>query len=434
MSEGNSAELYVTVVCPTCRARLSPRRELIGKRVRCPDCGVPVRVSEQATKSAHFAGESTAASEYRLSETDQPGEQPKTVLTTCGTCGARLYPRVELVGKRVKCPDCFKPVLVRPPPKEYAVKQQRPAVEYRLNAEPAPNPLAQFISTEPIEDPLFESEPPPPPPRRWYFSGVFSFPWYPGTLGRWCTLTLFFLVANPLATVLLVSLPTLSGDHNVGSAIMVPFMLALCGIVWSLTMAVACGCVVAVIRDTASGNDEVADWSDAEIYEGLWRIPYIVFPWIVAGALAYGLYFVLTAAWPGDASRIEPWARLLGTIVVFAVYPMMVLAALEQGGWWLVYSPDVMRLIFGFLGGWLLVNFAAAVLIGACAGLTLLGVKWSPYATAFVGAPLLAAVILIVARMYGRFLYRANEVVAVKAKDRAHDADQGDDVADVAAS
>ncbi len=50
--------------------------------------------------------------EYRLAESDEPVVARATVLAVCGTCGARLFPRVELVGRKVRCPDCFQPVLV----------------------------------------------------------------------------------------------------------------------------------------------------------------------------------------------------------------------------------------------------------------------------------------------------------------------------------
>src|SRR5476649_2871365 len=104
MSAGNSTDPFVTVICPTCNARLNPRRDLLGKRVRCPDCGVAVRVVEgpKATVAAPIA----APGEYSLSDADRPVEQPKTFLVQCPTCGTRLFPRVDLVGKRVRCPDC----------------------------------------------------------------------------------------------------------------------------------------------------------------------------------------------------------------------------------------------------------------------------------------------------------------------------------------
>ncbi len=115
-------------------------------------------------------------------------------------------------------------------------------------------------STMLADQPVNEPEPDPPEaPALWYFTGVFDFPWAPDAVGRWLTLTLFALVSNCVATVALHSLPTLSGDHNYGSAIMTPFVIALAAIVGLLMMAFASGCVVTIVRDTAAGIDEITD-------------------------------------------------------------------------------------------------------------------------------------------------------------------------------
>ena len=265
-----SDEAYVLVVCGTCGARLHPRRELIGKRVRCPDCGVPVRVVEPASKAVHVARDVATVGDYKLSETDQPVEQPQTVLVTCGTCSARLHPRIELVGKRVRCPDCGRPVLVRPPPKAYPVKAPQRVGQYRVGSEPEPNPAPFTTGVHLPDQPLHESHPlPAAAPRYWFFTGVFTFPWTEGTIGRWVALTVFCCVSGVLVAVVFASLPTLSGSYDVGSAFMVPMTIALSCIVWAISLAFASGCAVAVLRDAASGLDEVTDWSDAEIREGI---------------------------------------------------------------------------------------------------------------------------------------------------------------------
>ena len=369
MTEGNQAEPYVLVVCPTCHARMHPRRELIGKRVRCPDCGVAVRVTERAEEVVPAAREAGTANEYRLSDTDQPGEQPKTVLAVCKVCGARLFPKVELVGRRVRCPDCFQPVLVPPPPTEHVAKERRPAGEYRLDAEPEPNPLAAFIPAVPVDQPRQEPEPLPEPPVEWWFlSGIFSFPWYPGTIGRWMVLTIMSLCSNGITAYGLSLLPELAAASGpvagYGVGMKVASTIALGAITWLLMMAYTSGCVVTVIRDTASGNDEVADWSDAELTEGIWRIMDVVFPLAAAGAVGYAVYFGVLAAMPAELATAPTWAKIAGIATTLILYPMMLVSALEQGAFWIVVSATPLRLIFGFWWGWLLVNIEAGLLTG----------------------------------------------------------------------
>jgi DNA-directed RNA polymerase subunit RPC12/RpoP len=429
MGQSNPADAYVSIICPTCRARLNPRRELIGKRVRCPDCGVPVRVAQQATQAAAVSRE-VAAHEYSLSETETPREQPQTVLAVCGVCGARLFPRVELVGKRVRCPDCFKPVRVPAPPKDRPVKKERQVGQYRIDAEPAPNPLAAFIPTTPVDAPLSEPEPlPEAAPRWWFFSGIFTFPWSPGTVSRWMVLTILSLFSNGITAYGLSLMPDLAGASGpmagYGVGIKVACTIAAGAIIWLMMMAYASGCVVAVIRDTASGNDEVTDWSDAEIYEGIWHIAYIVFPLLAAGAVGYGLYFVALMALPGDWPTARSTAELAGAVTALVLYPVMLVSALEQGSFWSVFSPTALRLIFGYLWGWLLVNIELALLTGGWWGLTALGMQWSPWPTVLLGAPWFAAVVLIDARLLGRFLYRANEVAGPE-EEEADDRDEAE--------
>jgi DNA-directed RNA polymerase subunit RPC12/RpoP len=432
MQEGNQPEPYVRVVCPTCNARLHPRRELLGKRVRCPDCGVAVRVVEQSQQAVPVARDGGVASEYQLSGTDQPGEQPKTVLAVCGVCGARLFPKVELVGKRVRCPDCFKPVLVPKPAKEHTAKVARPVGEYRLDAEPAPNPLAAILPvTPPVEKlPLHEPEPPPAaPPRWWFLSGIFSFPWYPGTISRWMMLTIMSLFSNGVTAYGLSLMTEMASSSGVisgyGVGIKVASTIALGAIIWLIMMAYMSGCVVAVIRDTASGNDEVADWSDAEIYEGIWRIVYVVFPLAAAGAVGYAVYLGALAASPVEPAVAHTWAMIAATATTAILYPMMLVSALEQEAFWIVVSGTALRLIFGFWWGWLLVNIEAGLLTGAWWWLSTLGFEWSPLLTVILGAPAFAAVVLIDARLLGRFLYKAHDVL-----EDAHAADDEEDQED----
>ncbi len=414
MEAGNS-EPFVAVVCPTCRARLNPRRELIGKRVRCPDCGVAVRVTERAAQAVPTF-EPVVHGEYEISEGDRPRDNRPRVLAVCGICGAKLYPRADLAGKRVRCPDCFKPVVVPRPTVEHKVRELKPAGEYRMDAEPPPLPLAELISTAAPDKPLFDDPAHPLPeaaPQRWYFTGIFSFPGYPGTMGRFAGLTIALLMANIMSTVLFVSLRAANKTLEVGDLFAVLALVLAC-IVWTLALGFASGCVVAIIRDTASGNDEVADWSDAEILEGLFRVPYIVFPLLASGAIAWSLIAGVAIAIPDAWHPILPWVAFVGMAFGFTLYLAMLISALEQDAWYLIVSREALRLIRGFPSGWLLINAMIGGLSGLWIWLTLAGMSFYPYPTVLFGAAPMAAIVMIDARLLGRFLYRASEVVHEK--------------------
>jgi DNA-directed RNA polymerase subunit RPC12/RpoP len=429
MEQSHPAEDCVEVVCPTCRATLHPRRDLIGKRVRCPDCGVPVRVVEQSPEAARAAQRSEAGNEYRLSEDDAPVEQPRLVKVRCGTCHALLYPRAELIGKHVRCPDCFKPVLVVEPPPEPVAKFDKPAGEYTLDAEPPTSQFAGLISTEPREAPGLEPEPlPPPAPTLWYMEGIFNFPWQQETISHWMTLTLFSAFANGVTAYglgIMAAMAEAGGSPfaSFGVAMKMAFTIALGAISWLLMICYASGCVVAIIRETASGNDEVSDWHDAEFPDALGSALAVVFPMAGAGAIGFGVYLGLLPLLAGEGGTSSV-ATMIGTLTAVALYPIMLLSVLESGAFWVVVSWSALRLILGFLPGWLLVNAEMAAITGAWWLFTWTGAQFLPIVTAIIGAPLYAAAIMIDARLLGRFLYRANEVVS------AHDEDDDDEEAD----
>ena len=76
----------------SCGQRLSARRHLAGKRVRCPKCGESVAVP----------GDPARQSTQRID-------------ISCTACGQRFMARAALAGKTVKCPMCGRPLTVTKP-------------------------------------------------------------------------------------------------------------------------------------------------------------------------------------------------------------------------------------------------------------------------------------------------------------------------------
>lgn len=83
----------LTVGC-SCGKKFSAPDNLVGKRVKCPGCGEPVRV-EAAVADASSSGKSVAAK----------------IVTDCA-CGHQFKAPGNLAGKAVKCPGCGQPVRV----------------------------------------------------------------------------------------------------------------------------------------------------------------------------------------------------------------------------------------------------------------------------------------------------------------------------------
>ncbi len=349
----------------------------------------------------------------------------------CGVCGAVLHPRAELIGKRVRCPDCFKPVLVVEPPAEPVAKDYRVQGEYDLDAPPPENPMAAFVPKtlrdEPVDDePESEPEEPPPDSTGWYSSGIFTFPWQEKTTRHWLTLTLFAAFANGTTAYALGLVAGMGegGDSlsSIGFAAKLAFTVLLAASAWLLMIAYASGCVVAIIRETASGNDEVSDWHDAEFPEAGARALEVIFPMAGAGAIGYGVYAALSPLL--GAGTI---AQIAGTLVATILYPLMLLSVLEAGAFWVVVNAPTLRLIFGFFMGWLLINVEMGIVTGGWWLFTWAGAKFLPIITAILAAPIYAAAIMIDARLLGRFLLRADELARACDKTQADDDDDDEE-------
>ena len=84
-----------------CGQRLSARRQLAGKHVRCPRCGDSVAVPG-----------------------DPSVESTQKIDISCTICGQRFMARARLAGKVVKCPMCGRPLTVPKPGQEQSIVKQ----------------------------------------------------------------------------------------------------------------------------------------------------------------------------------------------------------------------------------------------------------------------------------------------------------------------
>lgn len=121
---------YITVICPTCHARMHPRSKHAGKKVICPDCGkkLPIPTIEEVLTEIESA--------------------------------QRYLPTPEEIG-------------------EYSLGK---AVE-------TAKPTTRFLEKQAE----IKTEAPPPPPPKWFLlSGVFTFPWHRDAILRWVFLSCGF--------------------------------------------------------------------------------------------------------------------------------------------------------------------------------------------------------------------------------------------------
>ena len=390
---------YVRVVCPTCRAVLHPRVEKAGRRVKCPDCYAAVLVP-QPEEPAPPPKPARDPGQYKLGGAEQPTKPVDYFLLVCPTGQARLYPRLAHVGKRVRCPDCETTIVVPPPPKPEKVKELKPPGQYKVGHEPTRVEVKQELL---LVQGTLAAEEPPDVPHWWLASGVFTFPWRRSAASNWLTLAMFFV---PLFVLLAAGAYLIEGLSLGSTAVAMLIVPTVWTFVWSMSFAAEC--TLGIVEGTASGEDDVTRWP-----EGTWRdrigpLVYVAFEVFLgmaaASLLALPIGLLCGQVWMGLA------VFLLATITV----PLALLSALEADSPMTPYSPVILGSLVKLWWAWSAVAIESIAVLVAAAGLTLLSALASPVLAIFVAAPLLAAAIFIIARLYGRLAWRIGELEAEK--------------------
>lgn len=414
MATDDGTSQYIAVTCDKCQARLHPVATDAGQRITCPDCGATIVVPSPALprspqgKTAKSAPR--VAPTYRVSGYDQPGMKagkssgpvkPKYMLVLCPVCSARLHPRIEHAGRRVRCPDCETRFVV-PPYQPAAERGAEPvAIEaYNVGAEVQRRHVErQFVQVQ------LSSEPVPLPdlPRWTFFSRVFTFPWRGGALRCWIMMSVGLWLCGLMLSVILPAVGVV-GDHIPEPMLVVGAGFILLVFIWiaAMTWMFSSAAMMATIEETASGADRIESLPTLDWRE--WLFPALVLGFIFATTLAAGsgLDILLRSTVGAIPEAIAA--------AVFMLFPILLLSAMESDSVVAPLSLPVLRSLFTYWWTWGMF-FVLAGLLGAA-------VVVPTYVLADVGlrgaliyaAPATAAAMLIYARLLGRLAWRITSV------------------------
>ena len=400
----------VAVVCPVCRTRIHALVHAEAGHVECPDCFTTVNVPaleavlamRPPERKVPDPGTYTISAEAERPRREQPGE-PEFARFACPHCRAHLTPELKKRARMITCPDCLEVVEV-PALDEWRTKhgkrrrkRRRPTPgSYDVNESPLPDESPGEAAQSNVFDAQAEirRDPPPPIPAWTFFTRVFSVPWHAEILSRWIYMSLGCTVFGFLAAVihwLLVE----------GLVIVLPFFAL--PIIWMtiLTGSFTASCFLTVVEDTASGNDRIHNWN-----EGGWKV------WMVD---ALGLMFLATIAWSAaygiakltTAFVSENWFWPVYGLVFLLMFPVVLLSSLQAGSRFVPLTLPVVRTLYRKTWAWL-VYFLLAVAVSAVylfpvvAGLQ--SGWW--FLPLLATGPILAAVLLIEARLLGRLAWR----------------------------
>jgi hypothetical protein len=214
--------------------------------------------------------------------------------------------------------------------------------------------------------------------------GVFEFPWHIQTIGAWIPMSLLLLVAGGMQACLFTFgvQAGLLGVRTIGVSAFIATVIAL---------GYAAACCTTVIEETADGNVAIQEWPGAlQWKDWAWNLVFMLVMLLESALIAF-----IPTFWIGL------WTWIPTILLTLAVFPIVYLASSEEGAWaptsvviyrslatrpllWLAFYVEYFVVMFA----WDIVTFVAILIM-----------QWWAL---LVACPLLAAVMLIEARLLGR--------------------------------
>jgi hypothetical protein len=410
------AEEAVWYTCPRCNSRFAIAAEQQSRAVRCPSCLKPIKTSAP-----------TGAGEGR-GEQQAKTQSPPAPIAASDDNDYGLVPIPELDEPRKPTIDLdedveytIAPLETRPPnPEPLKVDDFR--IEHREQdrwGEPvvarrkreAANPLAE---TEPLPRPAPLRELPtdilsrdaereaanrPLPPPRWtFFSGVFTFPWWPQSMFPWVILSVGLILTGGVSLLIV-------GGYMSGTPIGT-VTAGIFGIGWIwlalLTFSYAAACLFAIIEMTAYNFDRRDDWPEPDWRERTVHLLWAV--WCAAAAMMIGFGLAEFTRDPVSIARTQVFAT--AGIITLVFFPIFILSTLETNSMlWIVSGPILRSLAAQFVHWAVFYILSIGMFVGLGWLFVLIGSR-GPWMALLTGAPLEAAAIFIYARLIGRLAWR----------------------------
>jgi hypothetical protein len=235
-----------------------------------------------------------------------------------------------------------------------------------------------------------ERKSPPPTLANAFFKGVLEFPFYLSSLGcligTSCGLTFSFLVM----------VFAIDQGLSVGAAVRPLGMSALMAFIMTMGFAVAhCR---SIFEETAYGADAVESWPPFD-----WK-----------GWLVTFFFAAIVLAEAGAAAYVLAVPQLMGSalpalLITFLLYPVFLLSALENDSPFVPLAMPVLKSFKSIWWAWWLFYMETGLLLAFWVAVTVAGLFVQPYLSVFVSGPLLAAVLMIYARLLGRLTWCASQ-------------------------
>lgn len=395
----------VCLECPNCGrdVRASTRA---GKRdVPCPDCGTAIPVPEQ-TVPAPAATPPPA---------ENLVEKVVHIGVDCPRCGTRIHATDRQVGKKVRCPDCGTPITIPPPKASAKVEDQIVPTgdEYGVGAPPevvsqVPK-IGRALPRDPADDPDFDFlDKPDAAQKHWQLPDIsdrFGFLGHPDAFSRWLV---FGFGAVPVFAVLAVALWLLEKSSLWGSQAVGWFVTCgafgvagLVSLAWAGLFSVN---LVAIVEDTAAGNQTVRNWPEGNWTEQIGESFYVFNSCMVS--------FVPVTVLLQNYPPARPFALYLYVAGFWLTLPVVLLSMLESGSAFSPVSGNVAASCCRRPGpwAWLYLRSFGLVVVGVVIYMIFWQYVCGPFALPLL-APLAATSAMVYARWLGILAISVQETI-----------------------
>ncbi|MEX0676538.1 MAG: MJ0042-type zinc finger domain-containing protein [Pirellulales bacterium] len=389
--------------CPKCGNRLRVLADQIGTAVRCPKCNATFVIGRPQDQAKAKTAPSASTIENDAYEPEIP--LVRSSIVPQGQPSHRPPERTAIVAEE-------KPSLLPEDPssgvpeeetgdlRPYAARQSSYDVDWSTADEmemeaPVERPPAnedQYLESARARG-LIRDVDYPDPPKWTFFSGVFTYPWRGVNLSRWTAMSFGLSIAGVVSLQTLEYLGLMGGSLT--NLAVQGVMLAMVAIaVLMAALSISAASCRAAIQDTADGHDLPQEESLPEWDHWMFTFLGWLSLWAAAGAIGFPL-----------SLAIGPAAFLIASTFFF---PVLLLSAMESDSYIMPYSPPVLRTLGYYLHGWLMFYLLTIGLFAGWIAAFDFAFPRAPYLTVFFSGPVLAALMLVYARLLGRLAWRAS--------------------------
>jgi DNA-directed RNA polymerase subunit RPC12/RpoP len=417
---------YVGVNCMLCGTRMYGTLADVGTELKCPDCGRMTKLPPPEIKKKNIPA-ALEGEQYELWDgDDQPwgvtlsAEGPRYIAVECRLCQTHLQATLDLVGKKIRCPDCGAETEVRlPADGARAKKPPKPVDEYEVDETIAPivppnfyfptDDNAPAAKREPIkgepprrDEPLdaeFKERPKLP---RWpLLTGNVAFLASPGVPIRLLVMSASILVPSLLVAIF----NALSGGFSAVQSFLLFAPTIAITLVWFAAMVAAS---MAIVSDSSQGSDEVYAWPSSAFMDWL--------PELGTMLLAF-----FVGAFPGWAiARLSPELTQMGfPLMAFSTilfFPVVLLSQLALNSVFAILSPVVVMSWFRCPLSWIGFYLQGVALLAIVGGLGIATLAVTPW-LALLLIPLVIASTFYYFRIMGRLAWVISESTPMPGDD-----------------